>query len=89
MTGKTSAQDENGQDDLLIAGVMSPFWGGRHKAEAARLGRGSPGGNANTRVEMAPLLLPAEASAGAQRRQRPDEGSNSNGSSAAKKQRMS
>jgi len=64
MTGKTSAQDENGQDDLLIAGVMSPYWGGKHKVDAARLGQGSPQGNANTRVEMAPLLPPLPAGAG-------------------------
>ena len=56
MTGKTSAQDENGQDDLFIAGIMSPYWGNQHKNDAAQRGLGSPAGNAHTRVEATPML---------------------------------
>lgn len=49
ITGKTSAQDENGQDDLAIAMFMAPFWGQKHKTELERLGKAS-GGSAHTRV---------------------------------------
>jgi len=50
ITGKTAAQDENGQDDLAIAGMMAPFWGTQHREEVIRnMGPGGTGpGNAYT-----------------------------------------